>query len=140
MTRAVSCRTAAGVALAGLVALLATGCATGKAPGRPAATGAEARPPAPSPAPVTVTPARFDAYLLAMRNIRAAHPSFLAIGANEAAVREEMREAVGRAGLRLEEFRDIHRQVQADPALRAEAESRLSGAGPAAGPVPAPSP
>ncbi len=140
MTLAVSCRTTAGAALAGLVAFLALGCATGETPGRPAATGAEARPPAPSPALLTVTPARFDAYLLAMRNIRAAHPNFLAMGADEAAVREEMREAVERAGLRLEDFRDIHRQVQADPVLRAEAESRLAGAAAAAEPAPAPRP
>lgn len=139
MTPATSRRTAGRQALACLVALLAAGCATGRAPDGGAPAAVETGPRAPGPAPVTVTPARFDAYLLAMANIRAARPTFAAIGASEGDIREEMREAVERAGLTLEEFREIHRQVQADPALRAEAESRLAAAE-RAGPAPAAQP
>ncbi len=118
--------------LVGLAGLLAAGCAAGREE-RPTAAPppplAAPPPAAPSPAPLTVTPARLDAYVLAVQNIRAAHPRFLQEGLSEAQVREEMRAAVGRAGLTLEEFRNIHRQVEADPALRAEVRSRLAAAG-----------
>ncbi|HEU5320416.1 MAG TPA: hypothetical protein VFX28_06420, partial [Methylomirabilota bacterium] len=81
--------------------------------------------PAP-PAPLTVTPSRFDAYLLAVQNIRAAHPRLVEVGERPAEVTEAMREAVGRAGLTLEEFRHLHRQIEADPVLKAEAGRRLA--------------
>ncbi|HEX7127311.1 MAG TPA: hypothetical protein VF406_16260 [Thermodesulfobacteriota bacterium] len=83
--------------------------------------------PMPRPAPVTVTPVRFDAYLLALRNIREVYPAFVAAG-NQQVVGDEMREPVARAGLTLEEFRTLHAQVQADPMLKAEADRRLAGA------------
>lgn len=113
-------------AVAGLAVLLAAGCAT-RGDGRPEVAAAPPAAPA-APAPLSVTPARLDAYVLAVQNIRAAHPRFLGEGAGESQIREEMRAAVGRAGLTLEEFRNIHRQVEADPALRAEVQSRLSAA------------
>ncbi len=95
-----------------------------------------------TPAPVTMTPVRFDAYLLALRNIYAAHPTFVVAGSNPEVVREEMRDAVGRAGLTLEEFRSLHAQVHADPFLKAEAQRRLDAMpqGPARSGAPEPSP
>jgi hypothetical protein len=102
-----------------------------------------------TPAPLSVTPVRFDAYILALRNIRDTHPTFVAAGAGPAAVREEMREPVARAGLTLDEFRSLHAQVQADPVLKGEADRRLaavpargsaSGAQEATPPATAPSP
>jgi hypothetical protein len=103
-----------------------------------------------TPAPVAVTPVRFDAYVLALENIRAAHPQFVQVGENPMEVREEMREAVSRAGLTLEEFRQLHQQVEADATLKGEAERRVaarrqqtgstSGAAPGAAPNPTPPP
>lgn len=127
----------AAAALAILVVLPACAARRGAEP--PAAPAA-----LPTPAPVTVTPARFDAYVLALRNVRAAHPTFGDEGPDRLAVRETMREAVAKAGLTLEEFANLHDQVQADPVLKAEAERRVaalpapakSGARPSGRPTP----
>lgn len=80
----------------------------------------------PTPPPLTMTPVRFDAYVLALRNIQAMHPTLVGPGGSPTVVREEMREAVGQAGLTLEEFRALHAQAEADPVLRAEAEFRAA--------------
>jgi hypothetical protein len=137
--------------VAALLAAALAGCASRGE--RPAAdTDLEAPVPkaAATPAPVAMTPVRFDAYVLALENIRAAHPQFVQVGENQLEVREEMRDAVSRAGLTLEEFRQLNRQVEADPTLKTEAERRMaarrqqtgstSGAAPGAAASPTPPP
>jgi hypothetical protein len=106
-----------------LVAVLTASCASR---GEHASEETAAPVLASSPLPVSVTPARLDAYLLARENIRAAHPELVEVGANPSAVREELREAVSRAGLTLEEFEQLHRQVDASPELAAEVDRRLA--------------
>lgn len=138
------------LALAVLLALPAA-CATRREAADDEADARRADLPAPmaTPAPVTVTPVRFDAYLLALQNVREAYPAFVAAGGSQEVIGEELREQVARAGLTLQEFRSLHRQVQADPMLKAEADRRLAAAparGSASGvreatpPVTAPSP
>ncbi|HEY8369137.1 MAG TPA: hypothetical protein VIM86_07445, partial [Thermodesulfobacteriota bacterium] len=110
-----SARTTA-LALAALL-ILPAACATPRDATDTTDTEDEARtadfpPSIPRRAAVTVTPVRFDAYLLALRNIRDTYPAFAA-GGNQQVVGDEMREPVARAGLTLEEFRSLHAQVQA---------------------------